>query len=355
MATDDRPRQGGSAHAEQGMSKAFGRKGDRELRSHFLWYLGSTRNAVQAVMPNFRLVDVPADEPVPVEPLGFDSAAAALGWFETERANLLAAMRSALDQRHFDLAWRLPAVAYPLFEMHRHRDEWRQMHLWGLDAARLLGDRHGEARNLLGLGDAEWLLGNLPAALDRYAAALTANRDVDDGWIEGFALRQAGLIRWQQDRAAGAPDLLRQAIEAFRRAGERRGEGMALLSLADCERSTANIDRALAHSLAARTIFTEIDDTWSIAWSRCSLAAALVSAGRYPKAVAEYRAARGVFHELGHREGESASLIGMGEAFTALGDTDQARMHLGAALDLLRSVDDPRADEVEAMIARLPE
>ncbi|GAA1981183.1 XRE family transcriptional regulator [Nocardiopsis rhodophaea] len=330
-----------------------GEERDRALRRSVTWYLGGVRNAVRAVMPNFRSVDIPAGEPLTVDPCEFDSATAALDWFEGERTNIVAAVRMTLEQGLFELAWRLPVAAYPLFEMHRHLEEWKQIHLWGLAAARSLGDRRGEARNLLGLGDAEWLRGDLATALDHYAATLTANQSLGDGWIEGFALRQTGLIRWEQVRDGNAPALLRRAIDAFRCAGERRGEGMALLSLAECERSLGNIDQALEHCDTARAIFTEIADTWSIAWSGCSTASVLASARRHPEAVAEYRAAVEVFQGLQDRSSESVALIGTGESFFALGDMAQARMHLGAALDILRSADDPRADEIEAKIARM--
>ncbi|CAM4166730.1 tetratricopeptide repeat protein [Nocardiopsis gilva] len=324
----------------------------RELRLRMTWYLHTARNAVRAVLPNFRPVDVPGDEP-PTEPLMFESARSALAWFELERANLIATLRTALEKRLFGLAWRLPAAIYGLFERHRHWEEWRQIHLWGLAAARELGDRHGQARNLLGLGDAEWLIGNTGTALEHYAAAIEANREVGDGWIEGFALRQTGLIRWERDQAEEAPALLRQAIDVFRRANEQRGEGMALLSLAECERSAGRFDQALEHCRTAIAIFTEIEDTWTIAWGRYWAATVLHSAGKHPQAVDEYQMAASVFRDLEDRDSESLALIGIGEAYTSQGDPDRARTHLGAALDLLRSLDDPRADEIEAKIARL--
>ncbi|TDQ49269.1 tetratricopeptide repeat protein [Actinorugispora endophytica] len=140
----------------------------------------------------------------------------------------------------------------------------------------------------------------------------------------------------------------------FRAAGERRGEGMALLSLADCERSTGGFDAALDHCRAATAVFTGISDTWTIAWAGCSTGAVLNAVGRHADALAHYRSALGVFRDFGDHDSESVALTGIGEAYTGLGDPDQARSHLNAALDILVSVDDPRTGEVEALLARVP-
>ncbi|MDA8372561.1 MAG: tetratricopeptide repeat protein [Nocardiopsaceae bacterium] len=328
--------------------------GPEVLRLLVHWYLATARNAVQVTTPNFRLVDLPDNGDAPTEPTVFDGTDTALTWFEQERANLVGSVRAALDHRLHDLAWRLPTTAGPLFELHRHWHEWRQLNQWGLEAARALGHRYGQARNLLSLADAEWLLGNTDTALEHYEAALATNQGTGDGWVEGFALRQIGAIRWQRGDGDAARALIRRGIDAFRGAGERRGEGMALLSLAECERTVGRFDAALTHCRTAIGIFTEIEDTWTIAWGRCFSAAVLNSSDSRAEALAEYRAAIAVFRDVDDRDSEAVALTGMGEAYTAMGEPDQARAHLGAALDIFTSVDDPRAAEVEALLARLP-
>ncbi|WP_046471918.1 ATP-binding protein [Allosalinactinospora lopnorensis] len=316
------------------------------------WYLASARNAVLAVMPNFRPVPDPEGRP-PGEPLTFDAAHAALAWFTRERRTLAGTLRATVDHELHDLAWRLPVMASPLFELHRYWDELRRIHLVGLDSANALGHRHGQARNLIALADVEWLTGTPAQALERYASALEAAREAGDSWTEGFALRQLGNLRWQQNQDSEAPTLIRHAIDAFRRAGDRRGEGMALLSLAAYEQSLGDHDTALDHCRSAFAIFTDISDTWSAAWARCHRAHALACAGRHREAIDEYQKALPVFVDLADIDTEAITRIDLGRAHRAVGETDQARTHLGAALDLLRSVDAPRADEAETELARL--
>ncbi|MUL42046.1 hypothetical protein FZ103_12810 [Streptomonospora sp. PA3] len=314
------------------------------------WYATSARNAVRAVLPNFRFVDLGDYEHV--EPPEFASTAEALAWFTAERENIVQTVRAARDLRLDDLAWRLPATVYPLFEYGWYWADWREIHLVGLEAARSLGDRHGEARNLVGLGDAEWSRGENDTALGRFEAALAAAREAGDGWSEGFALRQLGVLRLDHD-GDRAHDLLWEAVEVFRGAGERRGEGMALLSLAEYEREHGVLETAERRARAAVDLFAGIADTWTTAWAGRTLAGILAASGRLEEAVAEYRSAIAVFEEQQNLEGVALARMGAGRAYASAGRTDEARAQLGAALDILHSMEDPRAEEVEAEIGAL--
>ncbi|MFD0776946.1 hypothetical protein ACFQZ2_23675, partial [Streptomonospora algeriensis] len=150
------------------------------------WYLASVRDAVRAVLPNFRFVPLEGYEQGGTQEFG--SAADAVAWFAAERENVMQTLRAALDARLDDLAWRLPATAYPLFEYGWHWSDWRELHLIGLEAARAQGDRYGETRNLIGLADAEWSRGEVESGPGGYEAALACARESGDGWTEGFAL-----------------------------------------------------------------------------------------------------------------------------------------------------------------------
>ncbi|GAA4951749.1 hypothetical protein GCM10023224_40400 [Streptomonospora halophila] len=315
------------------------------------WYLRSSREAVRVILPNFRFV--PLDGYERGDAPEFGSPADAVAWFAAERDGIVQTLRAALEQRLDDLAWRLPATAYPLFEYGWHWSDWREIHLIGLEAARAAGSRYGEARNMVGLGDAEWSRDEIATALDVYEAALAGAREAGDGWTEGFALRQLGELRWERDRDPQAEALLWEATHVFHRAGERRGRGMALLSLAAYERDEGRTGAAEEHVRAAIALFTEIADTWTAAWAGCKLAAVLSAAGRFDESVAEYEAATAVFEEARHLEGVAVARSGAGRALAAADRPEDARTQLTAALDILESMEDPRAAQVEAEIADL--
>ena len=97
----------------------------------------------------------PAGRPAAVTPpLGFAGAEEALAWYDGERANLVAATRQAAASGLHEIAWRLPA---PLFIIFNSRGNWADCiatHRIALDSARQAGNRQGEAWMLNNLGDA---------------------------------------------------------------------------------------------------------------------------------------------------------------------------------------------------------
>jgi hypothetical protein len=77
-----------------------------------------------------------------------------LAWYDSERANLVAATRQAAGADLDEVAWRLPA---PLFTMFNRRGNWADCiatHRIALESARQAGDRQGEAWVLNNLGEA---------------------------------------------------------------------------------------------------------------------------------------------------------------------------------------------------------
>ncbi|WP_047871799.1 tetratricopeptide repeat protein [Nocardiopsis sp. RV163] len=315
------------------------------------WYTHAAARAQRVEHPNFPVVPGrEQDHQLPE----FDSVQDALTWFETERANLVAVVRAALDHGHRDTAWRLPASVYGLFELHRHWHEWRDLHAVGLRAAESAGTAFGLARNHLGMGDAHWLLDDPGSAVRHYESALEANREAGDPWVEGFALRQLGVLAWQRgERDGTASAHVERAIAVFREAGEPRGAAMGLLSLADFGVDLGRWDEALHHSRAAIEAFEAIGADWSVAWAHCTLGRSLTGSGRADEAVAAYRRALRVFEERDDRDSRAVALLGLGDARAELGDAAAAREAWNAALEYLRDHDDPRANEAEERLGRL--
>ncbi|WP_017577707.1 tetratricopeptide repeat protein [Nocardiopsis kunsanensis] len=307
------------------------------------WYTHAAARAQLAEHPNFPVV---RGSETPEELPALTSVEEARAWFETERANLVAAAEAALEHGHHDVAWRLPATAYPLFEMHRHWHQWRDLHTLGLRAAEEAGDAFGAARNHLGMGDAQWLLGELDEASGHYRAALEANRGPGDPWVEGFALRQLGEVSWQLGEHESAHAFVERAIAVLGEAGERRGEAMGLLSLAELSADSGRWEEALDRGRAAVAAFEGIDDVWSVAWAGCTLGRALLGSGRAVEAASQYRTSIAVFEE--HEDGDSraVALLGLGEAHVVLGETESARQVWGSALDHFTDHGDPRAEQV---------
>ena len=221
------------------------------------WYLVTVEAGHRVILPSFHRVPLDTADS-DVQSLSFGSVDRAMNWFEKERINLLEALRSALQTKNYGVAWRLPAVMYGFFELRQYWTEWREIHRLGLRAAQAAEDRFGEACNYLGLGDANWLLGDLQEALDCYGRAAALGRAERDGWIEGFSRRQIGTVLYQQGRVDEAVAAVRESIEVFRAYGERRGEGMALLSLA----RPCPVDQSVASERSQMTRAVAVTEPW---------------------------------------------------------------------------------------------
>jgi hypothetical protein len=108
---------------------------DRMLR----WYIATASQACRVLSPGHEFaVDVqPPDGP---EPVVFDDAAAAFEWFDTERANLVANARAALEVGLAQRVWELAMVLSPIHAHHFTFDDWSVLSEIAVTAAEGISD-----------------------------------------------------------------------------------------------------------------------------------------------------------------------------------------------------------------------
>ncbi|RFU40486.1 nb-arc domain-containing protein [Actinomadura logoneensis] len=328
----------------------------RAVRQMLGWYLHATDRGRKVILPHSHEVPlVPAAQlSLPV----FLDAAQAMGWFEQERQNLVAAMRQAYELGQYDIAWKLPVTADGFFELGSHWPEWKEVHQLGLEAAQALGDALGEASNLFCLGDAAWRGGGYEEALENYHRTLDIARILGDTWLEGFTLRGLGLIHEEQNDFSEANALFVKALEVFRDGGWRRGEGMALLSLSRSARAAGDIEQAITLGQQATRIFEALPDEWSTAWTALSLGPALRQRGRAAEAETCLRRAVDTFARFTDRQSEAMAWEALAEVFEeARNRTDAQRSWVRAAqlYELLRHDKSAELYERAARLASPPE
>src|SRR5580692_11396281 len=83
------------------------------------WYMRTADAAGTAVAPD--RYDIPLAPGGAAPPLSFGTAEDALAWYDGERVNLVAATRQAAESGLHEIAWRLPA---PLFQLFNSRGNW---------------------------------------------------------------------------------------------------------------------------------------------------------------------------------------------------------------------------------------
>jgi hypothetical protein len=148
------------------------------------------------------------DTPTPAAAPALAGADQALAWARAERPNLLACLDHATDTGQHARVVALTAVLATLLRQDGPWADALTRHATGVETARRLGDRLGQANALLNLGTVRWLTGDYPGAADALSEALGISRDLGDRLGQASALTDLGVVRWltaDYAEAAGAP------------------------------------------------------------------------------------------------------------------------------------------------------
>jgi DNA-binding SARP family transcriptional activator len=317
---------------------------DREAAEQRLltWYLRTADAAATAVLPHRYNIALDAAWAGPAPP-AFGDAEEALGWYDSERANLVAATRQAAASGRHEIAWRLPA---PLFIIFNSRGNWADCiatHRVALESARRAGNRRGEAWVLNNLGDA---LGGTRDAegVGHLERSLAIRRDIGDHPGEAQAANNLADIYQRLGRTEEALGLLRRALDLNTEAGYRYGEGVALVNLGSTLLDAGRAAEAIDYLRQARLTFAGMDFLDGVGYALHTLGRCYLALNRDAEALDCLRQALASHQGTGNRRGQAATLRSLGTAqgrtglaveacgswtqaaamFTALGDTAEA-------------------------------
>lgn len=263
-------------------------------------WLELARQATQALPPNPfappRGEDL-AEVSTPAEAME-QVAAGALGWFDAERAGLLAAVRTAARHDRRSTCWQLAVALVPYLDTRAHLVDWAQCH----DVAGAVTDE----------------------PLGR--AALLRSR------------AQLHLYHSRMPEAARCAD---EALELFESVGHERGVAMALGARAVCHRLTGRPDLALPLLRRAVRIVTPTAPA-AAAHLRWGIARALADLGELDAAVAELERARRLAREVGDSHREAVVLRELAVVHGRQGRPARALAALGEAEQVFEALGDER-------------
>ncbi|HEV8165851.1 MAG TPA: NB-ARC domain-containing protein, partial [Actinomycetota bacterium] len=152
---------------------------DAALTRLLTWYMRTTDAAASALAPHRYNIPLDADADAEAQPPGFTGAEDALAWYDRERANIVTATRQAAASGRHDIAWRLPAPLYLIFNSRGNWADCIATHRIALDSARQAGNRQGEAWVLNTLGLALGVTGE-SESIGYFEQALDIRREVGD-------------------------------------------------------------------------------------------------------------------------------------------------------------------------------
>jgi DNA-binding SARP family transcriptional activator len=310
------------------------------------WYMRTSDAAGTAVAPHrYNIPLEPVGDPAPLSFAGVDDA---LSWYDSERVNLVAATRQASSVDLHEVAWRLPA---PLFRIFETRGNWADLvttHRMALDSARHVGNRQGEAWVLTNLGEALARTGD-SEGIGCLEQALAISREVGDRRGESRAANNLADAYTRLGRSEEAIDLLRRALDLKRAEGHRYGEGVALVNLGDALLDLNRADEALDYLQQARRTFAEIEAVDGAGYVLASLGRCYLLLGRDADALDHLGQGLASHQISGNRQQQAAALRLLGRAQARSGLGAEARESWARAAGIFDDLgDSTRAAEVRA-------
>ena len=289
--------------------------------------------------------------------LEFPDAAAALGWLEVERSNLLAAVRQAVATAGVpaDIGMQLAQALFGFFWVRSHWDDWVQADRIALEVASRLGDRAAQAQTHNDLGAGYFRQGRHDQALAHLRESLTIRRELDDSTGQALSLGNLGRIYQGLERYEEALACLQESLAICRDLGDPRGQAGCLANLGELYQRQGCYEEALDCLSVSLAIRKHMADRHGQAHSLGNLGILYERQGRYEEALAHLQESLAIFQELGDSPSEAKSLHELGVTLQALGRTQEARAHWREALAIyerLRATD--AATQVRTLLAKLP-
>ncbi|WP_328320896.1 tetratricopeptide repeat protein [Kribbella sp. NBC_00382] len=299
------------------------------------WCFEAVAAAADLLYPHMLCLSRTAGETI------FADHAAALAWLDTERANLVAAVRHAAVP---ETACLLADALRGYFHLRRHSSDWLVVGESALKTATALGDVRAQAAARHSLGTAYRCLGDSPTALHHYDEALRLARLC--GWqeAEATALGNLGIVYQAQGRLKAAIGRLTLAIELDRRIGRTAGLANNLGNLGAVYLDQGTLGAAVDCFDEALELNRRSGSRHGQALALTGLAQAYREAGRDKDAIGRFTEAMLHCTEIGDRDGQAIVHIGLGEVARDLGQTAEGCDHAHAALALARDGGDPRTE-----------
>jgi DNA-binding SARP family transcriptional activator len=269
-------------------------------------YLSTVDAAAQLLYPQILRLR-PADIPAAA---GFDDPGQALGWLDTERLNLVAAIVYAADHGPHSYAWLLADALRGYFFLRRHMTDWSAVANAGLNAAAHSGGVQEQAASHQNVGLVHTSEGQYAQAAADFTNALTLSQEA--GWVDGeaAALGNLGNAYSELGRPRDAAAQYERALDIYRRTGRPAGQANCLLGLGNAHRELGLLASAFTHHTEALALYREMGTPLGEGRVLGTMGADLHELGRLTEAMDHFERAGDLLRAAGDRDGEATILIG---------------------------------------------
>jgi tetratricopeptide (TPR) repeat protein/transcriptional regulator with XRE-family HTH domain len=312
---------------------------DAAVRRVLTWYLHTGDAADRVLDPHRRRI--PLDHPeVACSPLEFTAYGEALDWCETERANLVAAIRQAAETDEHVIAWKLPIALFGFFNLRKHWADLIVIHRIGLVAAQRLHDRRGEAWSWGGLGMAYLDLRQYEEALECCQHALKICQEIDDPWGEAIALLALGRAYLYLGQHEEALVHSQHALRICQVIDDPWGQTLALLNIGCIHRKLHDFEDALDYFQQTLDVACPIRHESGEAMALHNLGDTYRDLQRFEDALEYFQRAYTTYRQISDRWGEAQTLRNIGDTLQKLNQMEAAAGHWRQALSIFEDLDD---------------
>jgi len=304
------------------------------------YYLAALAGANRHIARSDAVVPTPSGGTSGVETPVMGTRADALGWLETERANVLACIERANDLDLHSVVIQLAAAMAPFLRQAGPWDQAAGLHRAAAEAARHTGDRQALAGALAELGVVRRFMASYPEAVRALDEAVSEYEAVGDRHGKAKALNQVGIVWYMTADTDAAAQAQTEALALFRDLGDRLGQANALADLGMVRRQTSRFDEAVETQTEALTLYRDLGDRYGEANSLRDLGVAHCLMGDYGLAARRHREAYDIYRQLDDRVHQAYALNEMGVVRRLTGDIDGARVAHDQALEYYTELGD---------------
>lgn len=298
------------------------------------FYLATASRVYALERPGDRAVDHLA--PTRYPGVVFRDEKSAQDWLYDEADVLLACLQQGAERtpealrRAVDLLW----AARDLAESGAKVRQYESAALALRDAAQAAQDPYAEGRARTALAGVHLIAGRFAEADDEARRSVDLARECGDPLAGCWAANDRGIIALYEGRPQAAERFLLEALDNFRRDGNRVGEASVLCNLSRVHVTLGNLDSAIDLAQQGIAIYDRMGLPLRLANGRYALGLALTQAGRLAEALDQLDQALALFHDNRQRLWEGVTHFRLAEAHLAAGRPTRAVAHAEQALAL---------------------
>lgn len=262
-----------------------------------------------------------------------------LDWFRSERTGLVSAVSQAGHAALDEMCWDLAVTSVTLFESENQIDDWRKTHEIALDVTRRAGNRRGEASVLSSLGTLE--ISQQPNKAGHYLRpALAIFETLGDAHGCALALSGLGSVDRLNGRYHSALSYYQQALTGFQQVGDKVYEVDALANMAQIEMSHQDFTAAQVLLDRARHICRAIKAPRPAAQTGFRFGEFYLRTGELDQAERSFSSVLRLVRDEGDLVGEAYALVGLVMVHTDRAQYALAEEHWTEALALSATIRD---------------